>query len=158
LAKFGVPVVVAINQFTSDTDAELHTIEEIVRAAGAFGMRHRDAYVPLRRYCADCFTTESQMSPFATTGLLVVLVPPLSPKRSLLRVRNRAPLHRSSVSCMTWTCRSRRRSKSLRVKSMELTELSTPKRPRPRSSDSPSKYVAAVAAVAAALYDTILPS
>jgi len=35
LAKFGVPVVVAINQFTSDTQAELNAVEEIARAAGA---------------------------------------------------------------------------------------------------------------------------
>jgi methylenetetrahydrofolate dehydrogenase (NADP+)/methenyltetrahydrofolate cyclohydrolase/formyltetrahydrofolate synthetase len=33
--KFGVPVVVAVNRFTSDTDAELETIREAALAAGA---------------------------------------------------------------------------------------------------------------------------
>ena len=33
--KFGLPVVVAINRFTSDTDAELHAIQQEALAAGA---------------------------------------------------------------------------------------------------------------------------
>jgi formyltetrahydrofolate synthetase len=33
--KFGVPVVVAVNRFTSDTDAEIETIREAALAAGA---------------------------------------------------------------------------------------------------------------------------
>ena len=35
MLRFGVPVVVSINQFTSDTDAELEAIEEAARASGA---------------------------------------------------------------------------------------------------------------------------
>lgn len=35
MARFGVPVVVSINQFTSDTDAELKAIETAARASGA---------------------------------------------------------------------------------------------------------------------------
>ena len=35
IGKFGVPVVVAINRFMSDTDAELATIEEYCKAQGA---------------------------------------------------------------------------------------------------------------------------
>lgn len=35
IGKFGVPVVVAINRFMSDTDAELKTIEEYCKAQGA---------------------------------------------------------------------------------------------------------------------------
>jgi formyltetrahydrofolate synthetase len=33
--KFGVPVVVAINRFTTDTEAEIHLIQEAARQAGA---------------------------------------------------------------------------------------------------------------------------
>jgi formate--tetrahydrofolate ligase len=36
IAKFGLPCVVAINRFPSDTDAEIQTIAEAARAAGAF--------------------------------------------------------------------------------------------------------------------------
>jgi formate--tetrahydrofolate ligase len=35
MLRFGVPVVVSINRFTSDTDAELEAIEEAARASGA---------------------------------------------------------------------------------------------------------------------------
>jgi len=38
LNKFGVPVVVAINQFKSDTQAELETVASLVRGAGAEGI------------------------------------------------------------------------------------------------------------------------
>jgi formate--tetrahydrofolate ligase len=35
MLRFGVPVVVSINRFASDTDAELEAIEEAARASGA---------------------------------------------------------------------------------------------------------------------------
>jgi formate--tetrahydrofolate ligase len=35
MARFGIPVVVSINQFASDTDAELEAIETAARASGA---------------------------------------------------------------------------------------------------------------------------
>ncbi|EFA78092.1 formate-dihydrofolate ligase [Heterostelium album PN500] len=36
LAKFGIPVVVAVNRFTSDTNAEVELVEQRAKAAGAF--------------------------------------------------------------------------------------------------------------------------
>ena len=37
--KFGVPVVVALNRFTSDTDEELKTVLDAAARAGARGRR-----------------------------------------------------------------------------------------------------------------------
>ena len=50
MARFGVPVVVSINQFTSDTEAELEAIEAAARTSGAArGMHERKSMQKVER-------------------------------------------------------------------------------------------------------------
>ncbi|MCU8035354.1 MAG: formate--tetrahydrofolate ligase [Shewanella sp.] len=44
VARYGIPVVVAINRFATDTDAELQWLTEAVNASSAFGCEVSDAF------------------------------------------------------------------------------------------------------------------
>ena len=43
MQKFGVPVVVAVNRFASDTEAEIEAVKEIVEETGVLQQKKMDA-------------------------------------------------------------------------------------------------------------------
>ncbi|MGI2165828.1 formate--tetrahydrofolate ligase [Shewanella oncorhynchi] len=67
VARYGIPVVVAINRFATDTDAELQWLTEAVNASSAFGSEVSDAFsqgeagaVALAQTVVRAAETESQ--------------------------------------------------------------------------------------------------
>jgi len=67
VARYGIPVVVAINRFATDSDAELQWLMEAVNASAAFGCEISDAFsqgeagaIALARTVVRAAETESQ--------------------------------------------------------------------------------------------------
>ena len=99
LKKFGVPVVVAINHFYADTQAEIDYVEQICKAAGA-----------------DFAVTKCFAEGGAGSLELAEKVAAACEKKI------------TSIPCTTWICRCMRRSRKLPKRSTAPTVWTTRRR------------------------------
>ena len=132
--KFGVEVVVAINQFKTDTPQEMEAIRQASLAAGAFdavvsnhwALGGKGAEALGNAVIAACKWRAFLLQGFSL--LLAFLVHhgvQILTNKSLLFLQVKLPTQRTSSSSMTWSCLSVQRLKPSARRFMGLKELTS---------------------------------